>query len=101
MRGQWNMDPEELKNWVLVFDEHILPTAISNGEVDLTDMNLNPENVKDILIALGFNAGDYDMNGWEADRWQYFSHPDKDNLRFTVFSCGMTFELKLTCDEKE
>jgi hypothetical protein len=54
-----------------------------------------------VLETLGWEYTDSDSNGWEQDHWMYFKHPDH-KITLTVFSCGMTFELKLyTGDEEE
>ncbi len=102
MRGKWNMRDWEIDLWKGVIQKHIdrLKNSITEDEIDLTEENINPYQVGIIMKELGWESDEVEMNGWEQERWEYFSHPDC-NYRICLFSCGQTFELSLFYSEEE
>lgn len=101
MRGQWHLRDWELDLWKRKIEYYISYIERKKEDIDLSEENINPYQVRAVLEILGWEYTDSDSNGWEQDHWMYFKHPDH-KITLTVFSCGMTFELKLyTGDEEE
>lgn len=103
MRGKWNMRDWEIELWEGLLQKHIdwLKYSRTEDKIDLTEENINPYQVGVIMERLGWHSNEVEMNGWEQDRWEYFSHPDFE-CRICLFSCGQTFELSLFyCEEEE
>ena len=78
MRGKWNMRDWEIDLWKGVIQKHIdrLKNSKTEDEIDLTEENINPYQVGIIMKELGWESDEVEMNGWEPERWEYFSHPD-------------------------
>ena len=101
MRGSWN-----LREWEYTYFTYIMRTkleeALRNKDeaISLTQYDINPANMCDILKHMGWNEEDFETNGWEQDCWQYFSHENYPG-KLCVYSCGMTFDLTLTYTEEE
>ena len=98
MRGKWNMREWEIDLWKGVIQKHIerLKNSITEDEIDLTEENINPYQVSTIMKELGWESDEVETNGWEQERWEYFSHPDYPGQTICVFSCGLTFELSIS-----
>lgn len=91
----------ELDLWKRKIEHYILYIERKKEDIDLSEENINPYQLRAVLELLGWECIDSDSNGWEQDHWMYFKHPDH-KITLTIFSCGMTFELKLyTGDEEE
>lgn len=103
MRGKWALTDEEKRQWVSVFRDVIIPQLKAGcyEENNFTEFNLNPQNVKDILCELGYEDTVFEQSGWEQDCWQHFYHKDAEYPPLTVYSCGMTFEVKIYITEEE
>ena len=99
MRGEWNLREWETEYWCSFFKKKIeyLKAGYSK-KIDLTKENLCPENVIDILEAMGYESDDCVVNGWEQDVDIYFTN-GKTNLR--LFYCGRTFRMELMLADKE
>lgn len=95
MRGQWNLREWEREYLVSLFTKHI--DTLKNtlvDKIDLTDEDICPENVIDILEILGYEYDDVDTNGWEQDTWIQFVNQDTGH-ELTLFYCGRTFKIEL------
>lgn len=90
MRG-WEMD------FYLTFFERKIKELKAGyiEKIDLTNENLCPQNVIDVLCNMGYEDEDYDTNGWEQDTWIYFFGEDEDD-KLMLFYCGRTFEMNLS-----
>lgn len=51
-----------------------------NIGIDLTNMQVGPYHIKDILEELGYKEDDFSDNGWEMDYWFHFQHPEPDKF---------------------
>ena len=104
MRGEW-----ALRDWekdylcyTLKSQIDVLSKKETYEEIDFTPCNINPYQLQVILDQLGWQELDVDTNGWEQDRWAYFEHPELyPGRRLVVFSCGITFELKIYFVEED
>ena len=95
MRGKWYLSEEELKNWAPRVEADIKELLrTGDDDIDYTETDLNPFQLGEIVESLGWEENEVDRNGWEQDRWAYYSHPDYED-RICIFSCGMTFKLSL------
>lgn len=101
MRGNVSLRPWEKSKWTKVFTTVINKLSNDkNDRTDLTDFDLCPSNVIDILELLGWEQSDFDSNGWEQDTWYNFAHPDYD-FELGFFYCGYTFRMYLYRKEDE
>lgn len=100
MRGQWHLRDWELDLWKRKIEHYILYLERKKEDIDLSEENINPYQVREVLETLGWEHTDSDSNGWEQDHWMYFRHPNH-KITLTVFSSGMTFELKLYISDEE
>ena len=99
MRGEWNLREWETEYWCSFFKKKIEYLKAGYSEkIDLTKENLCPENVIDILEAMGYESDDCAVNSWEQDADIYFTN-GKTNLR--LFYCGRTFRMELMLADKE
>ena len=99
MRGEWNLRDWERTYWQVFFEKEIEKLeSDSIKTVDLTKEDLCPENVIDILEAMGYESDDCAVNGWEQDTDIYFTN-GKTNLR--LFYCGRTFKMELMLADEE
>ena len=95
MRGKWYLSEEELQDWAPRVEADIKELLRTGDEaMDYTETDLNPFQLGEIVESLGWEEDEVDRNGWEQDRWAFYWHPDYED-RICIFSCGMTFELKL------
>lgn len=97
MRGEYNLTEQEVKDWLPRFEARI--DRMRRGVVEdnwiLTNENLSPANVCDLLEGLGYEESeDPEHNGWQCDTWYSYKHPET-RVQLIVFYCGYTFELKL------
>lgn len=99
MRGEWNLREWEKSHWTAFFERKIEELKSKRIEtIDLTKEDLCPENVIDILEAMGYEYDDCLTNGWEQDTDIYFTN-ERVNLR--LFYCGRTFQMGLTLLEED
>lgn len=99
MRGEWNLREWEKLHWTTFFERKIEELKSNRIEtIDLTKEDLCPENVIDILEAMGYEYDDCLANGWEQDTDIYFTS-EEVNLR--LFYCGRTFQMELTLLEED
>ena len=100
MRGEWNLRDWEKPHWTAFFEKKINELKAGYIEtVDLTKEDLCPENVIDILEAMGYEYDDCLANGWEQDTDIYFTN---EGVGLRLFYYGRTFQMALTlCDEED
>ena len=99
MRGERNLREWERPYWSAFFEKEIEELeSDSIKTVDLTKEDLCPENIIDILEAMGYESDDCAVNGWEQDTDIYFTN-GKTNLR--LFYCGRTFKMELMLADEE
>ena len=100
MRGEWNLREWERPYWSAFFEKEIEELeSDSIKTVDLTKEDLCPENVIDILEAMGYESNDCAINGWEQDTWISFSKENEDTL--ILYYCGRTFKMELMLADEE
>lgn len=102
MRGKWQLADWELESWKRKLNMFIVQLSRGAKEINLTERDINPYQVETVLEELGWEEIDMpDTNGWEQDRWNEFRHPNYPDKVLIVFSCGITFELKIYFKEEE
>ena len=101
MRGRWELRDWEMESWKHLFRLYIEGLERGAEDFNLSDKDLNPYQAYRVLGALGWEEIEIDRNGnWEQDIWATFQHPNHER-NLIVFSCGMTFELKIYLEEEE
>ena len=95
MRGKYHMmDWEEIK-WTLVMKQSIAKLSQDKSyQENLTNYDVCPSNIVDVLRKMGWEDDDQEANGWQHDTWIYLSHPDYD-FCLVLYYCGYTFEMNL------
>ena len=104
MRGNYNFENEAERYFWKVFIETKIEYLISNAntidDIGLSNVDICPYQLYQLLEEeLGYERTSSDMNGWEQDTWYHFYNEEKD-VALCVFSCGMTFELKIMLSER-
>ncbi|MBQ8243177.1 MAG: hypothetical protein IJZ40_06880 [Bacteroidaceae bacterium] len=88
------MDWEESK-WTLVLKQIIVQLSQDKShQEDLTNYDVCPSNIVDVLRKMGWEDDEQEENGWQQDTWIYFSHPDYE-FGLTLYYEGYTFEMKI------
>ena len=83
-----NMTDEEVEN----SDNEIFT-------IDLSDTELRPCTLQELMKEFEYDDSEFDDNGWEMDFWITMNRSyDKLTDTICINGCGMTFELKLTID---
>jgi hypothetical protein len=101
MRGSWT-----LRDWEADYLKTLIANRIADLDnrradtINLTEEDVCPENIIDVLEMLGYEYDEVDTNGWEQDTWINFIHQETGHGA-TLFYCGRTFEMKLYLAEKE
>jgi hypothetical protein len=99
MRGEWNLREWEKPHWTAFFERKIEELKSGRIEaIDLTKEDLCPQNIIDILEAIGYEYDDFSANGWEQDT-DIFLTSEEANLR--LFYCGRTFRMGLTLSDED
>lgn len=90
---------DTLDNWKPEYDFD----DTKKTELDLSDTELNPYTLKNLLIdEFGYeeDEDEFDTNGWQMDFWIYLNKPGHSSLSIT--GTGITFELNLNyCEGDE
>ena len=71
----------------------------SEFTLDLSDTELRPYTLLELMKTLGYGDEEFEDNGWELDFWIYISNNEaKSQLteELCIRGCGMTFELNLS-----
>ena len=98
MRGEYHLTPAEYAQWLPQIEADVNAILNDNSEeIDYSTTDLNPFQLGELLEGIGWEEDDVDTNGWQQDRWAFYTHPDR-NDKIHIFSCGITFELKLLPD---
>jgi len=67
--------------------------------IDLSDTELNPYTLENLIKVLGYENTDHDSNGWQYDFWITMR---KDGCKtLSIEGTGAIFELKLTEKERK
>ena len=99
MRGEWKLRDWEEEYWLHKMGSYIQTLFRGKNKINLTQEDINPYQVREILEELGWEQNDdTDTNGWEQDMWMRFSNPHYP-YRLIVFSCGMTFQLEISLED--
>ena len=99
MRGKWNLREWEKLHWTAFFERKIEELKSKRiPAIDLTKEDLCPENVIDILEAMGYEYDECLTNGWEQDTDIYFTN---EGVNLRLFYCGRTFQMGLSLLEEE
>lgn len=95
IRGKYRLAAEE-KEQALAIVKGALATlaAIKNKAVSLTEFDISPCHICDMMDELGWSEASFDTNGWEGDTWYYFSHEDYE-YQVAMFYCGYTFSVEM------
>lgn len=65
--------------------------------LDLSNTELNPYTLQELLEGMEYEEKDRDYNGWELDYWIYMEKSRFKNL--CIHGTAITFELKLSVKE--
>ena len=66
-------------------------------DLDLSGTGINPYLLWQLLEKeFGYEEVDIDENGWEQDCWIYMKK--EGYIPLVIYTCGMTYELKLSVD---
>lgn len=90
---------DTLDNWKPEYEDD----DTKKTKLDLSDTELNPYTLRDLLIdEFGYEEDEdkFDTNGWEMDFWIYLNKPGHASLSIT--GTGITFELNLNyCEDDD
>lgn len=68
-------------------------------EIDLSDTELRPYTLQELMKDFGYENVEFDDNGWELDFWIRMNRNNgKLADKICINGCGMTFEVKITID---
>lgn len=90
---KYNLTEKEMKSLIPYFKGFIYEIETENIEIDLSWLNLSPNNIVDILRELGYTKEDWDTNGWDQDTWIYMFKPEKPTL--CLYYCGYGGQMNL------
>lgn len=84
MRGRIDLSVQEASALVPWFRGGIyaLENTDNWNNLDLTVMNLSPEQVIQMLNLLGYEETNHESNGWEQDTFYYYTHKNHKELCF-------------------
>ena len=97
MRGNWNLSAGEAAYWQEVITNklnYLIENKDSIDDIDLSQEDISPYQLYNVLEYLGYERDDLETNGWEQDTWARYSN-NEERISLCIFSCGMTFELKI------
>ena len=94
MRGKWELRDWEMESWKHCFRLYIEALERGTENIDLSDKDLNPYQAYQVLENLGWIRMETDCDVGRQETWVFYRHPNHDK-ELVVFSCGMTFELKI------
>lgn len=99
--NRWNLTEQErikfmpiVKSFIEELENLNIDGSADLLEKDLSDTELNPSKLQNLLEELGYEVEDRDDNGWQLD---FCITMTKDNCKtIQIAGCGMTFELMLS-----
>lgn len=105
--SRWILKNEVKEKYLPIVKEHINKIENYNleemdrydVELDLSDTELNPYTLGELLKELGYEKVDVDRNGWEMDFW--IKYKKSGCLPIQVRGTGITFELFLSGVSKD
>ncbi len=97
MRGKIDLSAQEVSALTPWFKGgiYILENTNDWDELDLTIMNLSPEQVTQMLNFLGYEEISHEDNGWEQDTYYYYTHKNHNELCFFYSGHYGTMNLSL------
>ena len=97
-KGKWQLENHEKEKYLELFKRYLytLEKKEDIDEIDLTNLDINPYQTRLILEELGYAYDTMDENGWEQDCWIYMKK--EGYIPLVIYTCGMTYELKLSVD---
>lgn len=96
MRGRYTLTDWEKEYWPREIQKIIYDQMTYELDAhDLTNADIAPYQLSDVVEILGWKCIDREYSGWEQECWQYYEHEDFPGWRINIFSCGMTFELTM------
>ena len=81
-------------------DEEIEISDNNIFSIELSDTELRPYTLQELMKEFGYDNSEFDDNGWELDFWIKMNRSRgelTDNI--CIDGCGMTFELNLKISE--
>lgn len=99
MANRYYPTEEQKEKFIPILQEFIdRIEAASEDEVydiqlNLTDQGINPAQISELLISLGYEDDYVDYNGWQLDFWIKFEKEDCRTI--TMRGTGITFEVLL------
>lgn len=103
MLGSYDFKDDKEKNYYVSLIRYGIEQLKLNRieEFNLSNKGINPYQVWQILHdEFNYEFPDFETNGWEQDTWMYFTNKSNPKDILCLFSCGMTYELKLTVSEE-
>lgn len=84
MRGKIDLEPWEISELTPWFKGgiYILENTNDWDELDLTIMNITPNQVIQMLERFGYKEIKHECNGRECSAWFYYCHPEHKDLCF-------------------
>lgn len=108
--NRWELTKEVKEKYKPIVEEFLnkidkmSTKKIENSEnevftIDLSDTELRPYTLQELMKEFGYENVEFDDNGWELDFWIRMNrNSEKLTDRICINGCGMTFELNLTID---
>lgn len=95
MRGKYNLRDWELTKWQREFESYFhLMDSNPRNKFDLTQEDLSPANVCQILQSMGWVQDNFHAEGWDQFTWYDYKHYAY-SFGITLYYCGYTFEMIL------
>lgn len=100
--NRWQLTEEIMAEYMPIIGKFIMDIETNlEDELKIIDLSpssniqvpINPYQLWHLLKYMGYEASDWDENGWEHDFWCKFYRDNSPTLE--IFVCGMTFELIL------
>jgi len=97
--NRWKLEDEVKKKYTPIIQEFINNLEASSSidelmEIDLSDTELNPHTLEELLKDLGYEQANRSDNGWQLD---FTITMKKDNFKpLSINGIGIIFELNLS-----
>lgn len=112
--NRWTLTEEVKEKYKPIIQEFLNKMESLTGEqiesmdndefcLELSDTELRPYTLLELMKEFGYGDENFDDNGWELDFWiditkSEGSYPSTSE-RLCIHGCGMTFELNLSVKE--